>query len=191
MLEQLFEGRPITQQNLSAWKLGGFRDWQRLQQTRALAREILEEADELAEEIHSTERDGDEDGSSILDRVGDRMALALLQLFREAELEEKGALRTRAMLEIAREVARLRRGDHHQLHAAIAQQRWEEEQEQAAEEEIEVEAKTEALAAHIKVTALIWRDDYIRGLATGELQSAAGGNRFASISRPRPSPTAR
>jgi len=170
VLEQLFEGRPITQQNLSAWKLGGFRDWERLQQTRALAREFLEEAEELADEVYSAKRCEQEDGGSILDRVSDRMALALLQLFREAEIEEKGAPRTRTMLEVAREVARLRRGDHHRQHAAIAQQRWEDEQDQAEWEEIEkIEAKTEDLAAGIKATGLMLREEFIHGLATGEL----------------------
>jgi len=28
-LSRYFDGRPINEQNLSAWKLGGFREWQR------------------------------------------------------------------------------------------------------------------------------------------------------------------
>ena len=39
-----FDGRPITQQNLSAWKQGGFRDWERFLESRLEARTFLEEA---------------------------------------------------------------------------------------------------------------------------------------------------
>ena len=36
-LEEHFDGRAITEQNLSEWKQRGFKDWQRDQETRALA----------------------------------------------------------------------------------------------------------------------------------------------------------
>jgi hypothetical protein len=44
------DGRPITEQNLCDWKQGGFLDWQRHQETRAVLREFLSEAEELGEE---------------------------------------------------------------------------------------------------------------------------------------------
>ena len=40
-LDIYFNGRPITEQNLSEWKQGGFKDWQRHQESRALARDFL------------------------------------------------------------------------------------------------------------------------------------------------------
>ena len=84
MLKHLFAGRAISEQNLSAWKQGGFRDWQRHQQVRARAHEFLEEGRELAEEVAAPG-----EGGSLLDRVGDRMALTLLELFREASVRPK------------------------------------------------------------------------------------------------------
>ena len=120
VLKRLFEGRPISEQNLSAWKQGGFRDWQRHQQVRARAHEFLEEGRELAEEVAAPGA-----GGSLLDRVSDRMALtATLELCREAEAGEPGPERTRTLLTIARDVARLRRADHERQQAELAQQRW-------------------------------------------------------------------
>jgi hypothetical protein len=104
-LEEYYEGRPITEQNLSDWKQGGFRDWQRHQETRGLAREFLSEAEELGEEL----------GEAVLtDRAADMVGLVLLRLFREAATAEAGPEQRRAVLEIARELSRLRRGDHQQ-----------------------------------------------------------------------------
>ena len=102
-LDEHFDGRPITEQNLSEWKQGGFKDWQRHQETRALARDFLAEAEELEEEIGDT---------PLTDRLSETVALALARLLREAVNGEKGPGQRMAILEIAREFARLRRQDH-------------------------------------------------------------------------------
>ena len=102
-LEELFEGRPITEQNLSDWKQGGFLDWQRGQEARGLVLECLSEVEELGNEV------GEED---LLDRVTTMVAVVLLRLFREAATAESGPQQRQAVLELAREMARLRRGDH-------------------------------------------------------------------------------
>ncbi|MEP6667526.1 MAG: hypothetical protein ABJF10_00150 [Chthoniobacter sp.] len=172
VLADLFEGRPISQQNLSAWKGGGYREWARREENQAWARDFLVEATDLQEEIAETE-----DRSSLLDRVGDRMALALLQLFREAEDGEKGPSRIRQMLEITRELARLRRGDHQRLRTQIVQERWHEEQERRQEEQeaarteryvAELEHKKRQVVATLpRITAYL--GEYLHGLAKGTL----------------------
>jgi hypothetical protein len=43
-----FGGRPISEQNLSEWKQGGFLDWQRQQDTSADLRELVEFSEELS-----------------------------------------------------------------------------------------------------------------------------------------------
>lgn len=164
ILLTLFDGRPISKQNLSAWKQGGFRDWQRKQETRLAAREFLDEAAELEEEIHLTGNgDGYTHPASMLDRVADRMALSLLQLFREAELGEKGPQRSRTMLEAVRELCRLRRGNHQQRRAALAEEQRQEEKDEAREKEMRVGL------AEISVRAQSLRHRYIRELAEGTL----------------------
>ena len=170
VLKHLFAGRAISEQNLSAWKQGGFRDWQRHQQVRARAHEFLEEGRELAEEVAAPG-----EGGSLLDRVGDRMALALLELFREAEAGAPGPERTRTLLAIAREVARLRRGDHERQQAEVAEQRWLHERdltlrEVRAHEEEQQRAEVAAVCAEAREL----RAELIRGLASQEMPPERG-----------------
>ena len=42
VLDRWFGGRPVTEQNLSEWKQGGFEDWQRQEEARAWVRELGE-----------------------------------------------------------------------------------------------------------------------------------------------------
>lgn len=166
VLAELFDGRPISQQNLSAWKLGGYRDWERHQQTRARAREFLDEAGQLEAEV--CEEEGER--RSLLDRVSDRTALALLQLLREAEDSEPGLVRTRTMLEITRELARLRRVDQVRQRTAVLQERWDAEQEaELHQKEMEYwKTKRHDLAILSMETAMFYRE-YIEGLALGTI----------------------
>ena len=170
VLKQLFEGRPISEQNLSAWKQGGFRDWQRHQQVRARAQEFLEEGRALAEEVAAPG-----EGGSLLDRVGDRLALSLLELFREAEAGEPGPERTRTLLAITREVARLRRADHERQQAEVAQQRWQHERDLTLREVREHEEEQQrAEVAAVCAEARALRAELIRGLATQEILPERG-----------------
>src|SRR5271154_5811812 len=170
VLKHLFAGRAISEQNLSAWKQGGFRDWQRHQLVRARAQEFLEEGRELAEEVAAPG-----EGGSLLDRVGDRMALTLLELFRAAEAGEPGLERERRMLAIAREVARLRRGDHERQQAELAQQRWLHERDLTLREvrEHEEEQQRAAVAA-VCAEARALRAELIRGLASQDMLPERG-----------------
>ena len=170
VLKHLFEGRPISEQNLSAWKQGGFRDWQRHQQVRARAHEFLEEGRELAEEVAAPGA-----GGSLLDRVGDRMALTLLELFREAEAGEPGPERTRTLLAIAREVARLRRGDHERQQAEMTEQRWRHERDLTLREvRAHEEAQQQAEVAAICAEARELRAEMIRGLTIQDIDPERG-----------------
>lgn len=181
VLQRLFEGRPITKQNVSTWRLGGFRDWERAQEARTRARAYLEEAEEVAEELEGDAIWAGPGCPPFLDRVSDRIALGLLELFHEAEASEKGPRRTREMLEIARELARLRRGDHQQRRLAVHQERWMEEQDVATEERDrrdEAEAETMQRQARemkarerisLEAYAVMFREDYLEALASGRM----------------------
>lgn len=103
-MKDYFEGKPITEQNLSEWKQRGFAEWQQHQETRALAREFLNEAEELEEEV------GDD---LLTDRLTETGALTLARLLREVVNDgEKGTQRQSTILGIVREFSLLRRGDH-------------------------------------------------------------------------------
>jgi hypothetical protein len=113
-LARYYEGRPITEQNLSDWKQGGFLDWQRHQESRAVLREFLSEAEELGEEA------GEE---LLMDRMVNQVAVVLLRHFREAATAESGPEQQQALIELARELARLRRGDHQRQRVRLLAER--------------------------------------------------------------------
>ena len=163
ILEVYFEGRPISEQNLSAWKLGGFREWQRFQRTRVTTRDFLGEAQALEDEVDVSPED---DPRSFLDRVADRMALSLLQLFREAEDGEKGPERTRTMLTIADKLERLRRGDHHRQRTAILERRLRDDH-QAAENAAHAKREEQAAkdSADVRAYARMLRVCYVEAIA--------------------------
>ena len=48
VMAKYFEGRPVTEQNLSDWKESGHVDWVRLQEARTWAGRLTEQAEELA-----------------------------------------------------------------------------------------------------------------------------------------------
>ena|SRR5437899_1555817 len=41
VLNKEFGGRPINKENLSAWKLGGYVDWERLEMVKGLSRSAM------------------------------------------------------------------------------------------------------------------------------------------------------
>jgi hypothetical protein len=156
-----FGGRPITEQNLSEWKQGGFKDWQHHQETRALARNFLAEAEELEEEIGDT---------PLTDRLTETVALALARLLREAVSGEKGPAQRIAILEIAREFSQLRRQDHQMERLGREQQIW--EAKQAEKHEAEIKAmKGEIRGAEIRtqVYGNMLRREYCEGVEAGTL----------------------
>ena len=158
----------VTEQNLSDWRQGGYEDWLRHQDARAFARCFLAEAEELEEEI------GD---SPLTDRATEVAALSLLRLLHDAESEE-GPNRRAAVIEIIREMQRLRRGDHALARLQIRQARW--EAEQVAVEQVEeqkLKAETEEMknkADWLKFNGSLrgnamWRE-YRDGMADGSLK---------------------
>src|SRR5581483_9230191 len=162
-MKEFFDGRPINEQNLSAWKQGGFLDYQRHQRSRAVARDLLDEASELEEEVRTGE---EADPRLLLDRVTDRMALALLQIFREVQDEERTPQGIRTLLAITRELTRLRWGDHERQRTDIDRQRWRHEQEVIREKAREKEQQKQKHDEWV-VRSYGWRfrTEYINGLA--------------------------
>lgn len=102
-LERFHGGRLITEQNLSDWKAGGFRDWERHQESRGMLREFLNEAEELSAEL---------DEGDLLEKATASVALALMQLMRDAMAGNPRPEERQAVLQIARELDRMRRVGH-------------------------------------------------------------------------------
>jgi hypothetical protein len=129
LLASEFDGRPITEQNLSEWKAGGHQDWLRQQEVRRLAEKLTEQAGDI---------DDAADGLGLSDRLASVLSLQLAQvalalLEQEPDLEK----RWQRLCQINRELARLRREDHRARHLQIERERWEAQQHEQAEREEE------------------------------------------------------
>ena len=136
LLEDHFRSRPISAQNLSEWKQGGFVDWQRCQETRAVARGFVIEAEELEAEF---------DWVTLADRLASLAAVTLGQMLRAAMAGDAPDRRT-AIFEILRELDRLRRGNHRMQRVQFQTRRW----------NIEREDKLEAIK---KAEDAAWREE--------------------------------
>jgi hypothetical protein len=163
-LADLFDERPITEQNLSDWKQGGFLDWQRNQEARSLVREFLSQAEEVGEETG---------GDALLDRVSNIVAVVLLRLFREAAQAESGPTQRRAVLELARELARLRRVDHQRQRVRLLEEQQRRQMpsgyEIARVKRMEAQEETEKSQEKLLHFAESLRSEYITGLEDGTL----------------------
>jgi hypothetical protein len=97
-----FGGRPISKQNLSEWRQGGFEDWRQHQQSVEMARGLLE----AVEDVRGATR-----GQPISDMLAEMAALALARSLRAtAQMTDADAQR-RVTLDIIRQVVRLRASD--------------------------------------------------------------------------------
>lgn len=160
-LDMSFGGRPVSAQNLSEWRQGGFRDWQATQETRAMARSFLAEAEELEDEVGDT---------PFTDRLTETIALGLARLLREACKADAGSVRVADVLGISRELARLRSGDHRMRKLLIERERIEEEREKARRAEMEaMQLQIEQANRKTRIHGELLRKRYCDGIADGSL----------------------
>jgi len=116
VLAAQFGGRPINKQNLSDWRLGGYRDWERTEEDRARLDRLTEQA---AQVNHSD-----------LDHpLSQRLAAVLLVELARAldELRDESlpaAERWDRLRQMLREVAAMRREDHRAAKLDLEKQRW-------------------------------------------------------------------
>ena len=134
LLQAGFDGRPISEQNLSEWKQGGYRDWLKQQERRELVRQITGDADEL---------DADAGGVDVSSRLSVVLAAELAQAA-QALLDETTdhPERWERLQEVLTELASLRREDHKAGRLQLERQRWESEQAKA-------KAKNDAASAFL------------------------------------------
>jgi hypothetical protein len=124
-MKENFDGRPVSGQNLTEWRQGGYRDWELREETRVLAQGFVAEAEELAAETGDV---------PLADRLSSVAALALGQLLRAAMASDTPD-RCKSVLQIVRELSRLRRVDHQEARVEFQRERWETERADAQERE--------------------------------------------------------
>ena len=124
-----FGGRPISEQNLSGWKAGGYRDWLARQETLSQARELAADAREL-----TAASDG---------KLTDHLATVLAARYAAAlagwdgEVTEEFRRKLRLLRSLCQDIVELRRGDHSGARLNLEQERLEREQEKTEEEVVE------------------------------------------------------
>ena len=103
VLTEHFDGRPISEQNLTEWKQGGFLDWQRHQESCEWVRTLAGEADQIAEEAGIM---------PLSDHLSSMVSVTLGRLMRDLGSSSfTDAASRKDFLQLLKELARLRRED--------------------------------------------------------------------------------
>lgn len=116
VLEEQFGGRAVNEQNLSEWKQGGYRDWQRHQETCERVRCLAEQAEDLEAETEHV---------AVSDRLATRLAAELATVAENLIGESADAgERWQRLRELLQELGQLRRDDHRAARLRMEEDRW-------------------------------------------------------------------
>jgi hypothetical protein len=95
-----FGGRAVNEQNLTAWRQGGFIDWERQEEARGLMRTLVEEDDDLRKATGEV---------GFAERIATLTLLALARTLRALPPEADLAERQKVVFGVAQQVSRLQR----------------------------------------------------------------------------------
>ena len=121
-----FSGREISEQNLSEWKQGGYRDWEARQETIWQARELAFDAIEISEAAEGS--------------LADHLAMTLIARYAgmlsgwDGETNDEFRRKLRALRSLSQDIVELRRGDHSAARLKLEQEQLAEKQEWSEEE---------------------------------------------------------
>src|SRR5476649_1385920 len=124
-----FEGKPVSEQNLSKWKLDGYREWLVQQEILGDARQLSANARELTDATDNMLPD------HLATVLAARYASALMGWNGEATGDFLQKLRP--LRALCQDVVELRRGGHSAARLKIEQERLEREREKTEEEVVE------------------------------------------------------
>lgn len=116
ILAKEFDSRPITKQNLSQWKHGGYQAWLRLQHICEQVQSLREQPDDLDANLFD---------KSIADRIAMLLSVQLLNATQQLETIKDPKERWEQLKDLLHELHRLRREDHHGDRARLALEQWE------------------------------------------------------------------
>jgi hypothetical protein len=110
-----FAGQPVSEQNLSGWKQGGYRDWQKQQERRAVIRQLTEDSNELGAHAGGVE-------------VGNHLSAVLVAELAQAARDSLAAItdpgeRCARVQEFLQTLVRVRRQDNQAGQLAIERER--------------------------------------------------------------------
>jgi hypothetical protein len=158
ILEKQFGGRPVTEQNLSEWKQGGYLEWLHQEELLSLVSKLAEQSEDLEEAA---------DGQEISDRFASLMAVELTRLATALlEKETDSEKRWKRLCEVHRELSQLRRDDHRAVRTLIERQNWIRQSEREDRDEVKGREKEDSA----RRCAPFWAQ-----LEVGPLAEAFGG----------------
>jgi hypothetical protein len=100
IMAELFGGRPLTHQNLSVWRYGGYQDWLVSRDGRIQLREMMQEAQSLNES--GSGKDGDGTGHLLATFMLVELAQAIDRLHHTKNPEERWELLRKLSVELSR-----------------------------------------------------------------------------------------
>jgi hypothetical protein len=144
VLKQSFDGQPVSKKNLSEWRHGGYREWERHEESCDLVRRLTEQTNDLWAEA---------DGVEVSHWISTLLAVELARVA-EGLLEQATDPQEhwRRLREVLRELAQLRQEDRKTGWLSLERERREEELGRRAEEERESDFRL----AKEKILAPIW-----------------------------------
>ncbi len=135
ILREEFNGRPISEQNLSQWREGGYLDWVRHQGTQEQIRWVVERSEDV------DEAEGNEHLCERLARVA---AAELAEHLQRLSHVEDPTERWKQFREVCLELWRLRNGTHYGRGVDLSWDRWQRQVDQ--DEEALAEARQQKQA---------------------------------------------
>lgn len=126
VLKSLFDGVPVSKQNLSDWRTGGFREWQAQQEALKAMEGMVSEAEELQ--------------SSSDEPMSDKLATWLLARYFmkiKQALAAGGVDEIKLLHQFCADVVALRRGDHSTARLKLAEEKQDREEGESEEEIME------------------------------------------------------
>jgi len=126
VLAAQFEGRAITEQNLSEWKTGGFKEWERLE----VSKELVQAGKEASDDLDDAASEAEISDCSARLLAAEIMALQREMLTQEMTVQERWKL----VCELHKQVSKMRKDDHQCVRTILAQEKWDLEQAERAEQ---------------------------------------------------------
>src|SRR5260221_7863665 len=132
-LNDIIASRAINDQNLTEWKQGGYQDWLRQDESRALIQSLADQHKDLNNLA---------DGADISDRFAGALSVEFIAITKKL-LEDKTGLTERwhCLREVLHELSLMRRDDHRATNTSIKRDRWQRQVEREDLQDLTREAQ--------------------------------------------------
>lgn len=148
VLKMYFDGKPINEQNLSAWRQGGLRDWQRQRAACDHMRRLADQAEAVSEAAEN---------HNVTDQLATVLGVEIFKVLEELleKTEDDPEKKLNYLRQVMSEVRFLRRGDHNATRLRMEMERrereWEIENEEYSEQ-LKEKSRKRSLALFLSKT---------------------------------------